>query len=75
MAEEEPTVNGEAVEEVEEEEAVKGGSGYSLMTDSWATMVKVRPSTIFISNQKTPVEAPPDLRFSTVLLSSHLYMK
>ena len=40
MAEEEPTVNGEEVEEVEEE-AVKGGSGYSLMTDSWATMVKV----------------------------------
>ena len=70
MAEEEPTVNGEAVEEVEEE-AVKGGSGYSLMTDSWATMVKVRPSTIFIfiSNQKTPVEAPLDLRFSTVLLA------
>ena len=71
MAEEEPTVNGEAVEEVEEEEAVKGGSGYSLMTDSWATMVKVRPSTIFISksNQKTPVEAPLGLRFSTVLLA------
>ena len=48
MAEEEPTVNGEEVEEVEEE-AVKGGSGYSLMTDSWATMVKVRPSNVFIS--------------------------